>query len=55
MWAGEANEVAEAAEVNETAEVSWVLKITSKDFRFIQVLEFYELRTNFDVLKKNKF
>ena len=36
--AGEANEVAEAAEV------SWALKI-------ILVLEFYDLKTNFIVLK----
>ena len=50
--AGEANEVAEVTEVNEAAEVSWVLKITSDDFRVIQVLEFYDFRTNFDVLKK---
>jgi hypothetical protein len=50
--AGEANEVAKAAEVNEAAEVSWALKITSEDFRVIQVLEFYDLKTNFDVLKK---
>ena len=49
---GEANEVAEAAEVNEAAEVSWVLKITFEDFRVIQVPEFFDLRTNFDVLKK---
>ena len=53
--AGEANEVAEAAEVNEAAEVSRVLKITSEDFRVIQVLEFYDLMTNFDVLKKKIF
>jgi hypothetical protein len=53
--AGEANEVAETAEVNEAAEVSRVLKITSEDFRVIQVLEFYGLRTNFDVLKKKIF
>ena len=39
---GEANEAAEAAEVNEAAEVSWVLKITSEDFRVIQVIEFYD-------------
>ena len=47
--AGEANEVAEAAEVNEAAEVFWFLKITFEEFRVIQVLEFYDLRTNFDV------
>ena len=50
--AGEANEVAEVTEVNEAAEVSWVLKITSEDFRVIQVLEFYDLKTNCIVLKK---
>ena len=43
--AGEANEVAEAAEVNEAAEVSWVLKITSEDFRVILDLEIMNLRT----------
>ena len=53
--AGEANEVAEAAEVNEAAEVFWALKITSEDFRVIQVLEFYDLKTNFIVLKKKIF
>jgi hypothetical protein len=40
--AGEANEVAEAAEVNEAAEISRALKITSEDFRVIQVLELYK-------------
>ena len=49
--AGEANEVAEAAEVIEAAEVFSALKITSDDFRVIQVLEFYDLKTNFIVLK----
>ena len=53
--AGEANEVAEAAEVNEAAEVFWALKITSEDFRVIQILEFYDLKTNFIVLKKKLF
>ena len=36
----EASEVAEAAEVNEAAEVSKGSKITTEDFRAIQVLEF---------------
>ena len=36
----EASEVAEAAEVNEAAEVSKGSKITTEDFRVIQVLEF---------------
>jgi hypothetical protein len=53
--AGEANEVAKAAEVNETADVSRALKITFADFRVIQVLEFYDLRKFFDVLKKKNF
>ena len=42
MEAAEASEIAEAAEVNEAAEVSRVLKITSEDFKVIQVLEFYD-------------
>ena len=41
--AGDANEVAETAEVNEAAEVSQALKITSEDFKVIQVLELYDL------------
>ena len=36
----EASEVAEADEVNEAAEVSIGSKITTEDFRVIQVLEF---------------
>ena len=36
----EATEVAEADEVNEAAEVSKGSKITTEDFRVIQVLEF---------------
>ena len=36
----EASEVAEAAEVNEAGEVSKAWKITTEDFRVIQVLEF---------------
>ena len=43
---------AKAAEVNDAADVSRALKITSADFRVIQVLEFYDLRKNVDVLKK---
>ena len=53
--AGESNEVAKAAEVNEAAEVFQALKITSEDFRVIQILEFYDLKTNFIVLKKILF
>ena len=41
----EASEVAEAAEVNEAAEVSKAWKITTEDFRVVQVLEFIDLRT----------
>ena len=36
----EASEVAEADEVNEAAEVSKRSKITTEDFRVIQVLKF---------------
>ena len=46
----EASEVAEADEVNEAAEVSKGSKITTEDFRVIQVLEF-SLLCYFDVLK----
>ena len=42
----EASEVAEAAEVNEAGEVSKVWKITTMDFRVVQVLEFNNFRTN---------
>ena len=47
-----ANVVAEAAEVIEAAEVFPALKITSDDFRVIQVLEFYDLKTNFYCFEK---
>ena len=36
----EASEVAEAVEVNEAAEVSKGSKITTEDFKVMQVLEF---------------
>ena len=36
----EASEVAEAGEVNEAAEVSKGSKITTEDFKVMQVLEF---------------
>ena len=49
----EASEVAEADEVNEAAEVSKGSKITTEDFRIIQVLEFSLFWCYFDVLKKN--
>ena len=39
-------EAVEAAEVNEAAEVSKAWKITTEVFKVIQVLEFYNLRTN---------
>jgi hypothetical protein len=42
---------AKAAEVNDTADVSRALKITSASAEVIQVLEFYDLRKNVDVLK----
>ena len=42
----EASEVAEATEVNEAAEVSKAWKITTEDFRVVQVLEFINLKTN---------
>ena len=44
--ASKAGEVVEAAEINEAAEVSKVLKMITENFRVIQVLEFYNLRTN---------
>ena len=47
----EASEVAEADEVNEAAEVSKGSKITTEDFRVIQVLEFSFFWCYFDVLK----
>ena len=50
--ASEANDVAEAAEVNEAEEVYKALIITTENFRVILDLEFTNLRTNFDVLKK---
>ena len=37
---------AEAAEVNEAGEVAKAWKITTEDFRVIQVLEFNNLSTN---------
>ena len=40
MEAVEASEVAEADEVNEAAEISKGSKITTEDFRVIQVPEF---------------
>ena len=40
MEASEVAEVAEADEVNKAAEVSKGSKITTEDFRVIQVLEF---------------
>ena len=46
LEAVEASKVAEAAEVNEAAEVSKAWKITTEDFRVVQVLEFFNLRTN---------
>ena len=36
----------EAADINEAAEVSKALKITTDDFRVIQVIKFNKLRTN---------
>ena len=51
----EAIEVAEADEVNEAAEVSKGSKITTEDFRVIQVLEFSLFWCYFDVLKIKVF
>ena len=48
----EASEVAEAAKVNKAPEVSKAWKITTEDFKVIQVLEFNNMRTYFDVLEK---
>ena len=45
LEAGKASEVVEAADTNEAAEVSKALKIIPENFRLIQVLEFYNLRT----------
>ena len=50
--AGESNEFAEAAEFNEVAKVFRDLKTTFEDFKAVQVLELYDLRKNFNVLKK---
>ena len=46
LEAVEASKVAVAAEVDEAAEVSKAWKITTEDFRVVQVLEFINLRTN---------
>ena len=46
LEAVEASEVAEATEVNEAGEVSKACKITTVDFRVLQVLEFNNFRSN---------
>ena len=50
--AGEANE---AGEVNEAAEVYQALKITTEDFRVIQVLEFYDLSRDIHIECSKQF
>jgi hypothetical protein len=51
----EAIEVAEADEVNEADEVSKSSKITTEDFRVIQVLEFSLFCCYFDVFQNKVF
>ena len=51
----EASKVAETNEVTEAAEVYKGLKITTEDFRVIQILEFSLFGCYLDVLKRKVF